>query len=185
MSLSSRPAIFGSPRRTEILILIALLEESYPREISRLLRAPLLSVQKIIDALEVEGVLVTRLMGNQRRVTLNPRYYGAKQLRELLLRLADGYANWHRPVRAHRRAHGGALRARQRGSALPHRTRAVRRHQRDDLRNWNCESGARGQRRYTALAHGRHPLYVDHKSPARKGQVLARLDPTSSRGLAT
>jgi DNA-binding MarR family transcriptional regulator len=93
MSLSSRPAIFGSPRRTEILILIALLEESYPREISRLLRAPLLSVQKIIDALEVEGVLVTRLMGNQRRVTLNSRYYGAKPLRELLLRLADGHAD--------------------------------------------------------------------------------------------
>jgi hypothetical protein len=32
-------------------------------------------------------------MGNQRRVTLNPRYYAAKQLRELLLRLADGRAD--------------------------------------------------------------------------------------------
>jgi hypothetical protein len=90
MRLTSAPSVFGSPRRTELLILLALLEESYPREIARLLGAPLLSVQKIVDAFEREGLLATRLVGNQRRVTLNPRFYGVKPLKELLLALAEG-----------------------------------------------------------------------------------------------
>jgi hypothetical protein len=71
-------------------MLLALLEESYPREMARLLGAPLLSIQRIVDDFEREGLLATRLVGNQRRVTLNPRFYGIKPLKELLLSLAQG-----------------------------------------------------------------------------------------------
>ncbi len=112
MSLTSTPAIFGSPRRTEVLVLLALLEESYPREIARLLRAPLLSIQTIVDSLEREGMLATHLVGNQRRVTLNPRYYGVKQLKEFLLRLAEGYPELQSTISELRR------RPRRRGKAI-------------------------------------------------------------------
>jgi hypothetical protein len=89
MSLTKTPAIFGSPRRTEVLTLIALLEETYPRELARLLGARLLTIQQIVESLESEGMISTRLVGRQRRVTLNERFYGAKQLRDLLLKLGE------------------------------------------------------------------------------------------------
>ncbi len=81
--------LLGSRRRTEVLVLIALLEESYPTELARLLGARLYSVQKVVDALEREGVLATRRMGNQRWVSINPRFFAGKELRALLLRLAE------------------------------------------------------------------------------------------------
>lgn len=81
--------LLGSRRRTEVLILIALLEESYPTELARLLGAPLYSVQKVVDALDREGVLATRRIGTERRVTLDPRFFAVSELRALLLRLAQ------------------------------------------------------------------------------------------------
>ncbi|NNF05557.1 MAG: hypothetical protein HKN21_02235 [Candidatus Eisenbacteria bacterium] len=88
MLKTSPNKLLGSRRRTETLILVALLEESYPSELARLLSAPLYSIQKVVDALDVEGVLATRRVGTERRVSLNPRYLAAKELRQLLLRLA-------------------------------------------------------------------------------------------------
>jgi alpha-D-ribose 1-methylphosphonate 5-triphosphate synthase subunit PhnI len=82
--------LFGSSRRTEVLLGIALLEETYARELARVLQAPLLSVQRIVDALDREGVIATRLIGQQRRVTLNPKYFARKELEQLLRRLAQG-----------------------------------------------------------------------------------------------
>ena len=81
--------LFGSRRRTEVLILIALIGESYPTEVARLLGAPLYSIQTIVDALDKEGIVATRLIGNQRRVTLDPGYFAYRQLETLLLRLAE------------------------------------------------------------------------------------------------
>ena len=72
--------------------LLALLEESYPTELARLLSAPLFSVQKIVDALDREGILATRRIGTERRVSLNLRYFAAAELKSLLLRLAEGDA---------------------------------------------------------------------------------------------
>ena len=80
--------MFGSARRTEVLLGIALLEETYARELARVLEAPLLSVQRIVDALDREGVVATRLIGQKRRVTLNPKYFARKELEQLLRRLA-------------------------------------------------------------------------------------------------
>jgi DNA-binding transcriptional ArsR family regulator len=91
MALRRGPAIFGSTRRTEVLVLLALVGESYPREMARLLAAPLVSVQTIVDGLENAGLTTSRLVGNQRRVTLNPRYYGSRELQALLLRVAEAF----------------------------------------------------------------------------------------------
>jgi DNA-binding MarR family transcriptional regulator len=74
-NLRAPSKLFGSPRRTELLILLALLEESYPLELARMLSAKRFSIQTMIDSLELEGVVATRLIGRTRRVSLNPRFY--------------------------------------------------------------------------------------------------------------
>ena len=81
--------LFGSARRTEILATIALLDETYAREISRLLAAPLISVQRIVEALERDGIIATRIVGVERRIAFNPRFYAISELKALLLRLSD------------------------------------------------------------------------------------------------
>ena len=61
-----------------------MLEETYPSELARLLDARLYSIQTILDALESEGVIVTRRLGRTRRVSLNPRYVAYQELSDLL-----------------------------------------------------------------------------------------------------
>jgi DNA-binding IclR family transcriptional regulator len=80
--------LFGSTSRTRVLTLIALLDDTYPRELARVAGVPLVSVQRIVNDLEREGVLATRITGNSRRVGLNPRFYGADELRALLIKYA-------------------------------------------------------------------------------------------------
>lgn len=92
MAIQSRQSLFGSRRRTEILLLLALLEQSYPTEIARLLDAPLYSVQTILADLAGQGVVASRKQGRMRIVSLDPRYFAFPQLRDLLLRMADGEA---------------------------------------------------------------------------------------------
>jgi DNA-binding MarR family transcriptional regulator len=81
--------LFGSRRRTQVLELIALLEESHGSEIARLLGAPLRSVQKIVDALEDEGVLVSRMIGSTRRLSFNRRFHAHDELVRLLQIMAE------------------------------------------------------------------------------------------------
>lgn len=72
-----------------MLVLLGLIEESYPSELARLLDAKLYSIQTIVDSLESEGVLVTRPLGRTRRVLLNPRFVGYNELRALLWKLGE------------------------------------------------------------------------------------------------
>jgi hypothetical protein len=81
--------LFGSRRRTEVLIITALLSDTYPTEIARLLSAPLYSVQKIVEDFGREGILALRVRGRQKVVSLDPRYFASRELRSLLLRLAE------------------------------------------------------------------------------------------------
>ena len=87
MSVVSRSKLFGSRRRTSILLLLELLEESYASEISRLLQAPLYSVQKVLAALEDEGILVAAPYGREQRFIFNPRYVANSELRATLRKL--------------------------------------------------------------------------------------------------
>jgi DNA-binding MarR family transcriptional regulator len=111
-NLRAPSKLFGSPRRTELLILLALLEESYPLELARMLSAKRFSIQTMIDSLELEGVVATRLIGRTRRVSLNPRFYAYREIRDLLLKLADAEP-WLKQVAATRRS-----RPRRRGKPL-------------------------------------------------------------------
>ena len=90
MTSALGPRLFGSVPRTRVLLTVALLESSYPREIARVAGVPLQSVQRIVDDLERQRVLASRLRGRQREVRLDPSFYASSELRSLLLRLSDG-----------------------------------------------------------------------------------------------
>jgi hypothetical protein len=84
--------LFGSRLRTRVLVLLALVGESYPTQIARLLDSRQLPVQRVVNKLELEGVLSSRLVGTVRLVTLNPRFFAFAQLRALLLKMGEGNA---------------------------------------------------------------------------------------------
>ena len=90
MSLTTPPKLFGTRRRTQVLLLLGLLEESYPSELAALLGTSIVTVHRIVDALEEEGVIATRRLGRTRRLELSRRYPGAAELRSLLQVLAAG-----------------------------------------------------------------------------------------------
>lgn len=82
-------SLFGTRKQTVLLLLLALLEESYPRELARLTGTSMPAVTNLIDKLEAQGVLASRLIGKERRVALNRRYFAFGALRELLIQLAE------------------------------------------------------------------------------------------------
>ncbi len=86
----TQQALFGSRRRTEVLILLGLLDDSYASELAGMLNAPLYSVQRILSDLEDMGIVASRMRGRTRLVSLNPRYFAVEELRALLGRLAQG-----------------------------------------------------------------------------------------------
>jgi DNA-binding MarR family transcriptional regulator len=84
MSELNNQGVFGSAARSEVLMAIYLLDQTYPRELARLLGKSLTPVQKSIEGLERAGLVATWPDGAARRVTLNPRYVALKELRALL-----------------------------------------------------------------------------------------------------
>ena len=87
------PALFGTKMRTALLMLVALLGESYPAELSRYLGTSIASVQRTLDKLEEEGIVASRPRG-VRVVTLDPSYPAVNEMRTLLLRLVEGYPQY-------------------------------------------------------------------------------------------
>lgn len=102
-TLNPASRLFGSPRRTQVLTLLALLKESYPGELTRLLGTSKASILQILDGLEREGVVSSRQLGRTRRVALDPRYWAAAELRALLDKLAAGSSDLQR-IAASRRS---------------------------------------------------------------------------------
>lgn len=101
--IGGEPALFGSPTRTKVLLAIALLEETYPRELARLLGTPLMSVQRTVNDFDREGVTASRMVGVQRQVRLNPRYFALAELRPLLQRLSKSMPEVVAAVKSFRR----------------------------------------------------------------------------------
>jgi hypothetical protein len=87
------PSIFGTEQRTRLLLLIAVLEETYTAELSRYGGSSISSVQLTLDILEREGLIAT---GGPvvRAVRLNPTYPAGKELNAFLLRIAEGYPEY-------------------------------------------------------------------------------------------
>lgn len=97
------PSVFGTRARTKVLIALALLDQTYPRELARVTDLSLMTVQRIVGKLEQEGVLSSRRVGVQREVRLNPRAYAVNELRAYLLRLAEADPDVARAVEQLRR----------------------------------------------------------------------------------
>lgn len=84
-----RPKLFGSSTRTSVLVLLRLLEESYTAELAKMLSVRSSAIKKIVDALELESIIVGRSVGRTRVLTLNPRYVAAAELKALLWKLGE------------------------------------------------------------------------------------------------
>ena len=87
--LVSRSSPFGGQVRTLVLLALSLLEESFPRELARLLEVPLNGVQQALRGLEVDGLVAARLVGRTRLYRLNPGYFAREELEGYLKRLAS------------------------------------------------------------------------------------------------
>lgn len=72
-----------------MLLALVLLEESFPRELARLLEVSLNGVQQALRRLEVDGLVAARAAGRTRLYRLNPRYFAARELGQYLKRLAN------------------------------------------------------------------------------------------------
>lgn len=112
MNLSFSPAIFGSALRTKILVLTALLGETYPSQLARILKTSASVVGMAVDRLERERLVATRRFGMERRVALDPSSPFSGELRALLLRLAESSPEYDAAVRSLR------TRPRRRGKPL-------------------------------------------------------------------
>jgi DNA-binding transcriptional ArsR family regulator len=82
-------ALFGSSGRTDLLVLIAGLGRSYPREIAALTGLPMTTVIRAVDDFERAGVLVSVRLGRSREVRLNPDWFAARELTSLLEALVE------------------------------------------------------------------------------------------------
>ena len=80
---------FGSQTRTRVLLALSLLQQSYARELARILDAPLSLVQKAIRSLERDGIVAVRNIGRTRVITLNPRFFASRELQAFLKRLVE------------------------------------------------------------------------------------------------
>src|SRR5450432_2546885 len=112
MDLMLSPAIFGSALRTKILVLTAMLGETYPSQLGRILKTSSSVVGMAVDRLERERLVATRRFGMERRVTLNPSTPFSGELRALLLRIAESSPEYDVAVRSLR------TRPRRRGKPL-------------------------------------------------------------------
>jgi hypothetical protein len=86
MVITSSP--FGGQARTRVLLALRLLDESYPRELARVLELPVSGVQMAVRGLERDGLVAGRTAGRMRLVRLNPRYFAREELQRYLLTLA-------------------------------------------------------------------------------------------------
>lgn len=80
-----------------------MLEETYPSELADLLGVRLFTVQTILAAFENEGIVVSRLVGRTRTVSLNARYFAYQELAALLWRIGQQDVALQRRLAARRR----------------------------------------------------------------------------------
>jgi hypothetical protein len=89
VTIDRPPALFGTANRTQAIVAVRLLGETWGAELAALLTLRISLVQTILNTFEEEGVLVSRLAGRSRLFSLNPRYSAARELRTLLWRLGS------------------------------------------------------------------------------------------------
>jgi DNA-binding transcriptional ArsR family regulator len=99
----SDPKLFGSATRTRALLTIALLEETYVRQLADLLGLSSPVLFRIVENLEREGIVISNYVGRTRTISLNPRLHGVRELEAFLLKYAKGTDVEDRVTRVRRR----------------------------------------------------------------------------------
>ncbi|MEQ1833121.1 MAG: winged helix-turn-helix domain-containing protein [Candidatus Eisenbacteria bacterium] len=82
---------------------LRLLEESYARELSRVLGSSLSGVQVALRGLERDGLIAGRSVGRTRVFRFDPRYFALNELRAYLMRLGENEPKLSSAVQALRR----------------------------------------------------------------------------------
>lgn len=80
-----------------------MLEESYPRELARILELSLNGIQQALRSLELDGLVVLRTAGRTRLAQLNPRYFAYEDLQRYLLTLSGTETELRRRIATMRR----------------------------------------------------------------------------------
>jgi len=83
--------LFGSKNAERVLIFVFVRGEGYAREIAQYYQTDLKPIQNQLEKFEAGGVLVSRLVGNTRPYTFNPRYYFLAELKALLSKALAAY----------------------------------------------------------------------------------------------
>lgn len=78
--------LFGNETAAKVLLYFQQLESGYPRQIAETLGIPISQIQRQVERLEREGILVSRLLGKTRVYQWNPRAGYLDELRALLSR---------------------------------------------------------------------------------------------------
>src|SRR5215216_7264828 len=90
--LVNKSSPFGGKTRSLVLLALSLLEESFPRELSRVLEVSLNGVLQALRSLEKDGLVAGRTVGRTRVFSVNPRYFARGELVTYLKRLIEAEA---------------------------------------------------------------------------------------------
>ena len=77
-------AILGSINAERVLLFIVAREEGYATEIARFYETDLSPIQKQLDRMERDGLLINKKVGRTRVYRLNPRYAFLEEVKQLL-----------------------------------------------------------------------------------------------------
>lgn len=81
--------LFGNIIVEKVLFFLSTYGEGYPLEMAKIFNVPVNRIQQQLKRLETGGILVSRLRGNVRLYTLNPRYSFLKELRAIINKAFD------------------------------------------------------------------------------------------------
>jgi predicted transcriptional regulator len=84
LSVLESSALFGSKTRTALLVTLLDLQQSYVTELATALDRSPVTVWRMVQDLEREGVVSTMKLGSARTVELNPRFPAAEELKAVL-----------------------------------------------------------------------------------------------------
>lgn len=77
-------SLFGNEMLEKVLFYLAVYGEGYPNGMAKTFGEPVNRIQQQLKRLERGGIVVSRLMGNVRIYTFNPRYPFLKEVKALI-----------------------------------------------------------------------------------------------------
>lgn len=82
-------AILGSTSAERVLLFLAAREEGYAAEIARAFSVNISSIQKQLERMERDGLLINQMVGRTRLYSFNPRYPFVPELKMLMNKALD------------------------------------------------------------------------------------------------